>query len=662
MPDYFINPYTFVGLRDGKSKSTVSPQGDPLTGRITCRMITKTQLAIPDLSNDKTPEGINKHPFYRIGGKAAVPGSSIRGVIRNVYEALTNSCMHVNDKEDDYFSSRQNKEKPGVIVCENGGLVLYDADRIRIVLGLKPDDAVKIKSNKALHTTEVRKQLRQLEDFRIGDRVSIDGLVDGMTSTVAFKLKKDSSGKGIYMRADTLITGRDDKANVTHNNPAVFIPTTVKTAVTPEMLGLLRLNAANYVTDDKQVSRQYAACLKGLENGEKSLPVWYYERGGKIYLAPSQMSRSFFFNKPRDMLKKMGYTACSVKAEQCEACALFGMVGLGSKGEAAASRVRFGDAVCEDDGCFDNYYVLPILGGPRISSFEFYLKSKDDEYSFMDKKNFILPFDPDEKDTVIAGRKFYWHHKGKLITRDDPKSLEVARKAAQRNDPAERENFSSKDSCLELVKPKMSFNFDVYFDGITGEQLKKLLFSLNFGENDDNGTLCHKIGHGKPAGLGSVKIVADSVVIREFSDGNYSISEDQKEKYAAKAEELFNKAEYEQVLRAVDMDAIPDASLISYPKTVMSSDAFKWFAENRNGLTTAPGTIAFRRKLPHILAKDQRLPANIYKESEHQSSEQLQGPPEADASESWSSGIMVRRRGESNRPKPDKKNKKKKRR
>ena len=66
-----------------------------ITGRISCRLETVTPLFISD------PEGVceeeNGHKSYRffqVNGQYAIPATSIRGVIRNVFEAVTNSCLH----------------------------------------------------------------------------------------------------------------------------------------------------------------------------------------------------------------------------------------------------------------------------------------------------------------------------------------------------------------------------------------------------------------------------------------------------------------------------------------------------------------------------------------------------------------------------------------
>ena len=594
MAELFVNPYTFVSLRDGKTPNNISPNDKRLSGKIVCTLITKTQLVIPDLKDSTTSEGINKHPFFRVGGKAVIPGSSIRGVIRNAYEALTNSCMHINDKDDDYFSSRQNKLHAGLIVHENGGYVLYKAERLR---AMQSDS--ELKTLKTGDRVSFRKQLKDKEDQSLYH--------------MAYDVKRSDNGEGVFLRVDLFRSKRKDKKTrekvPTQNHPSVFVRGDVEGRLSEKELHSFGENISRYepkTKETKYVSKDYAACFRVMKKGESILPVWYFIKNGHHYLAPSQFSRTVFISKPKDMLEKMGYSACVSKRDMCEACALFGMISS-EKGSTVASHVRFGDAVCVNEDRFDGYYVLPVLGSPRLSSFEFYLKNKNGRYNTVNdrfKKKMFVPIDPDEADTVLSGRKFYWHHKGKKITENDKNAIDIAIRAQQEH----KKDFSSKDSCFELVKAGAEFSFEVYFDGITEEQLKKLVYSLNFGDNNVKSRLCHKIGHGKPVGLGSVKICVNSIFSRTFENGNYTV-DDVTDKYVSpKAEELFDERDYMQVLKAVCMDTIEDRKLISYPKTTTSEQAFSWFVKNRETMRSGEGMAKVYDRLPDITSKSQTLP------------------------------------------------------
>lgn len=100
----------------------------------------------------------------------------------------------------------------------------------------------------------------------------------------------------------------------------------------------------------------------------------------------------------------------------------------------------------------------------------------------------------DDDNAMISGRKFYWHN----LEVNENKSAYQMQEANQLN------------STMELVMPddkKHLFEFCVYYDGITEDQLEKLMWCIHLGENntEGKGSMGHKPGHGKPLGLGSVK-------------------------------------------------------------------------------------------------------------------------------------------------------------
>jgi hypothetical protein len=85
---------------------------------------------------------------------------------------------------------------------------------------------------------------------------------------------------------------------------------------------------------------------------------------------------------------------------------------------------------------------------------------------------------------------------------------------------------TKRNASFELVKPGAVFSFEVYFDHVTDSELKQLIWILTFGENDPAGKFCHKLGHGKPLGLGSVKICVDEIRLRSV------VCDDRKIRYA----------------------------------------------------------------------------------------------------------------------------------
>ena len=120
-PHYFIKP-KFGEVKRVKATGLIShtrKKSDLFSGTIKCTLTTKGPLFIPDTENenyfkinsDNQPDN-EKHKnygFFRINDKIAIPGSSIRGMISSVYEALTHSCFRIMD-EKHYITRRVTPE------------------------------------------------------------------------------------------------------------------------------------------------------------------------------------------------------------------------------------------------------------------------------------------------------------------------------------------------------------------------------------------------------------------------------------------------------------------------------------------------------------------------------------------------------------------------
>ena len=105
----FLNPYNFISFPQKKAEAYTDT--DKHTGVIEYTITTKTPLFIPNSSSDKAfkeSETVTDHKSYdffsytNLDSKKlyeneyhlpVIPGSEMRGVVRNAYETLTDSCM-----------------------------------------------------------------------------------------------------------------------------------------------------------------------------------------------------------------------------------------------------------------------------------------------------------------------------------------------------------------------------------------------------------------------------------------------------------------------------------------------------------------------------------------------------------------------------------------
>ena len=544
----FVNAYNFIPLNSGEEKKkyadhTVKEQ--LLTGKIKCRLVTKTELLIPDHElgkpGDKETKTPGDYPFMTIKKmvdgkevkKPMIPGSSLRGMFRNAFEAITDSCVFTND--DYYFSSRTGKPKTaGLIEKTDMGWKLYKAARygegnknrdgyIDFIGGYETGDIVYVQGDEdskiknRFYLTDIKKD--NTDGYKLGYVLKMNSLIKG-------------SGQGVFIK-NSFVTefSKDDiQIKAFKDNISKY------------------LDGESEKLEAEKLAKLYNKKFENLNTGEM-IPVWYDEYKGKYYLALSQMSRNVYTNKPKNIIEKKhpNLSKCGRSDKLCPACALFGFITDEKEDFSAGSRVRFSDANCEDESVLSAKKVLlPILGNPRSSSLEFYLRGTG---------NF---WHADYDGVELSGRKFYWHHNSfnidKLVGPDSDKRHMTSR--------------------MQYVNSGASFDFCVYFEGITKSQLNQLYSAVTYGDTE-TGAFCHKLGHGKPFGFGSVKVVADEVCIRSFADGHY----EENKNYL---KELRAVDISREIKRIIDFNAIDNKKTkIDYPRYRGNGDIFKWFSENR---------------------------------------------------------------------------------
>ena len=145
MVEKFINPYNFISFP--KRKAAAYTDEDKHTGVIEYTITTKTPLFIPNSSSEtafKESDTIKEHKSYDFfsyteldPGKRyenqyhipVIPGSEMRGVVRNVYETLTDSCMGILNSEE-YPVKRTPTRFNAGLLCRNGDgtIVLRSAE------------------------------------------------------------------------------------------------------------------------------------------------------------------------------------------------------------------------------------------------------------------------------------------------------------------------------------------------------------------------------------------------------------------------------------------------------------------------------------------------------------------------------------------------------
>ena len=561
----FINPYNYVRVNWEKTYKEEVSKGE-LSGVLHCRLLTKSPISIPELKKVE-----NNHNYYGFmcdpQGKPFIPGSSIRGIIRNVYETVTDSCFSTT-KSGQIITKRagmRESAKPGLLIRNaEGKWKLYKAERHLLIM--------KDGEYKPFHNDDFKMAQRytreELYKFGDGEVVYYDTIKmysSSRTNTpVGLVIKEISAVDNGQEHEGYLCIGEvppkeNGKVQTNKHFESVFENTgkIVCNEIDNSLIKSIKYLCKMY--NDPSVNRNASqgkmSIYKGVEQAisKGALPVWFRKDGDLVRLSLAAIGRIRFEKTMDDLL--LSKKKCESRKELCKGCTLFGMVG---SSDSVGSRVRFTDAIRENgsDPKIIKDVTLKELGGPKLSYIPFY----------GEKKNGKRPDSYDENGIVLKGRKFYWHDIREGVYKDPTNEKTV------------------RNSTMDLVDMGEQFEFDVFYDGITERELEELKWAVTLGDNDIDSRYCHKIGHGKPIGLGSVKIIIESNSVRRFDEktGDYSVNF---EKDIVVNKDIFSGIIVDDLLNISDIE-ITKGIDVRYPYIVDARPGdndtapHQWFSKN----------------------------------------------------------------------------------
>lgn len=576
-----VNPYSFVPLGTAPARTSLDAcyTGPLLTGRLDYTLTTDTPLLIPDSAKVVKDEKIDhkRYPFFRLpDGTPAIPGSEMRGAMRGVYEAVTNSCLSVLlDSTEEPFSQRlpstNGFKDHGLLGIdpETGKWVLYAADVVDY-LKLSEGRDGSLMCNGWLNWYG--------HEYHSGQHTRLRP--DGPSGWLQFNRPITLYKKNYHVRLLAPKAGR----------PVIFLwqDDTPYRALS----NILKKSADN---DPRSAAHgDLLAALKRVHDNDPKqgglVPVWYLladDNGTpRCYLSGASIGRVM---QGRSWTEIMGnYAPCADTDALCPGCALFGTV----KGKGTSGRVRFTDAEAAQYESLGNK-TLPNLSGPKPSAYEFYIEKPKSTYEtsigFWNYDFCSLEetkYSPDGTKQTIKkfrvyipqprGRKFYWH-----------------------SAPRTENERSKQNATLEAMKGM--FKGSVYFDRITRAQLEELAFVLTLGENTPASPRLHKIGHGKPVGYGSCKITLTGGELRTLAqqDGTLCYTTEPlplDSLLAAHGRIDTDSISVKSLLKIADKRST-QGKTVEYPKEPRKGKKqgepkiFNWFANNRSkgaNLVTLP--------------------------------------------------------------------------
>jgi len=570
MSEYrFLNPYNFVRCLDvpenkeGKEapKTKILGRCAPpphdrfvgLTGRIACELEAKTPIFISDSEFVEGAEH-KSYRFFRLENERgeeeyAIPSTSLRGMLRSVFEVVTNSCFGVF--EGGLLGKRERPENYDDTLLFGAGLIMGIPKSDE-----KPGFVRKMKHYKLPHSKfpEYKNEYRENGE-KIFVRIVNDKIVEVRENRV-----KDFK-PGYLKTSDKGIPGRTSK-----RNEYVLVEDG-----SSEDFELTNEVYQNYTIANRNNKH---ACTKTPKSGDT---IWFRAKRNIIKeFGFSQIYRKPFKNSINSLLENY-YHSCSDYNNLCPACRMFGWVNSkDSKGaeelsikQAYVGRIKVSHAQIIENKGFLREFPLAILSAPKPTTTFFYLLKNG-------KPEFSVKYDT--PGGQLRGRKFYRHQ-------DKAKEQEYKRAGEIRD----RQNRTLKDA----LAPEAKFTFTIEFENLAPIELGALLWSIKM----ESG-MFHKLGMGKSLGFGSVRVKINTIEIINPKERYSSYEANGWKKVDVKKQtkwvEQFKVAmknryskDFNELKNVKDLKAIlsPANLPVHYPRTSEQPDPegknYEWFMENK---------------------------------------------------------------------------------
>lgn len=528
-------PYNFVPLPDAVVQAPEALPHDSYhrgcyTGVIDCTLTTETPLYIKaalELGEYGVIEAKDKPDFFYLDPNTrepVIPGSSLRGMLRNLVEIATYSKLQPVTARQLFFRTlddtsigraygkRMSGEIPGkgwypiasAGYIERHGLDYYirPAQKIygtqhyrveeRLARAAIPDLAEMAFFNRqrerwspnrrfykwkrvpiwfkpvipTSHLPESYTYFAEVTELDPGQAQPGEGWVRGCLIASGWVPSRDGPGKHRHW-----IVGPP----VEDNDSLIRLDDVDIEAYREEGAGLSKdIKDRNMSVLPQKEGEQVACFFTHWQDSEGRKRIAFGHTG--MFRLPYELS-------PRDLLAD--YLKDASTTDMAEA--LFGQVDTQGRRQIAG-RVSVGDAVLAEGQSHifvlapDEPPIRALLSGPKPTTFQHYLVQvtdvKGDLYHYADRA-----------DTTLRGHKLYWH-KDDTLKRED-------------YDDTNWTPDSTQHASLRPVAANITFAFELRFENLSAPELGALLWVLKIAGTDQQRL---KLGMGKPLGLGTVKV------------------------------------------------------------------------------------------------------------------------------------------------------------
>lgn len=534
-----IAPYNFVPLNECVVKAQDPPPFDRYydnryTGYIDLTIETLTPLYIRN-----TVEIGKSDPddFFNVNGQYKIPGSSLRGMIRTLVEIVSFGKFHYFDDDRLYYravgdSSSIGKKYRAKMINENDNYF----PKVKAGFIFRKNNKYYISPSKVIKGTQFyRIDFKKIKDTNIKinefEWKEIYFTPVSPTNHIHYKKDKKTGEKKKYELKYALVISISDTINNENNTKGYLISS-----------GKMNNKHMHWIINEpdeeiipKEISDEIIQHYKNDKNRSKNVP-------NTLNLCEDKKTPCFYLTDENDEIIAFGHTGMfrlpyektigdhipqNLKNDNTTdlAEAIFG------KEDKWASRVFFEDAELDDPkDAFYNKTSPKILSGPKPTTFQHYLEQPEKT-----NKNNLKHWDDD---TNIRGYKLYWHRK----TSSDSNDSYTWNEGKVIQDDKQH-------TVIRPVKENKKFKGRIRFENLSKEELGALLFVLYLPEN------CHhKLGMGKPLGLGSVKIHPQLFIIDKKE--SYRKLFDEQNKLFISLEEIKNTDKFTSAFEKYILDNI----------------------------------------------------------------------------------------------------------
>jgi CRISPR-associated protein (TIGR03986 family) len=598
-----------------------------LTGSITCTLEAVTPLFISDSEGVDIARDHKSYEFFRLNGEFAIPATSLRGMVRNVFEAVTNSCVsQLTDARLSYHLPPGDALKLVPARVERS----EDDDwQLRLLTGTtrpapgqKPSGPqyaawvrlykpIRTSMNLATNTPYGQRPTVDLGSRQHGDRCW--ALVRRLKhprrnfefwNVVELKeVRQQLSAPGPGERqVEGFLCITNQNIENKHDERFFFLDNGVETAQTVVLTKPVREAYSVLIRDyqqrhaDQVRKRRKQGNPELAEGSDTAFSRFIVQPGSERlddgdlvyamltfqgdveFIVPVSVPR-VSYRRPIGSLVPDHVAPCTCLECLCPACRTFGWVRSSQNEEADhvayAGRIRFEHGHIVHSAGTLSPTPLAILSSPKPTTTRFYLAPVGGSIpaTVSDEGGY------DNPSNVLRGLKVYRHH-------GTANEQEYYRAGGRCDD----QNRTVRDALL----PGASFEFAVHFENLAPVELGALLWSL---EMDQRGY--HRLGFGKPLGFGSVRVRVSSVTVMDTAkryttladDGRRTVSDWQTgfvDRFKSRLAERYRASDFEALPNVEDMRALlaePPAGLpVHYPRTARRPDPdgknFEWFMGN----------------------------------------------------------------------------------